>query len=96
MLIELATRSTSPRKILSGGAGDGFATITGSHENMEITERHMKVLIALEESSRLGTRPSIRVGDAEECVDLELVEASPTGYSLTKAGITLLREKSDI
>ena len=97
MFVELTTRSASPREILSGDAGDGFAMITVGHDNRKITERHMTVLIALEESSRLGTTPHINGGNAEECVNLELVQTLPGGsYSLTEAGLKILREKANI
>ena len=57
---------------------------------MDITDKHNAVLRAAEKLSN-GETAVINRGDAEECIDMELVEPF-TGYPLTQKGKALLKE----
>lgn len=56
---------------------------------MEIAEKHLKVLKASKAIAE-GEPQIINKGDAEECVDLGLVEPM-TGYPLTERGRAALK-----
>lgn len=55
-----------------------------------MNENHLKVLKASDEIAR-GKTAVINRGDAEECVDLDLVEPTP-GYPLTEKGKKALKD----
>ena len=59
---------------------------------MEITDKHIDVLKA-SQALACGENQVINTGDAEECVDLNLVEPM-TGYPLTAKGKVILETQT--